>query len=246
MAQPIFLSLEEIEQIGVKVFKNECAGKNECLLEWNEGEGFLSLGIGHFIWYPQGVTEPFEESFPVLIKYLKEKGIKLPAWLDQEPFPTCPWITREDFIKNKSGFKAQELYKLLSETKSLQSAFLVSRLDVILSLILENVDDRDDFRIKNKFKRLASTPQGIFVLVDYANFKGLGISLGERYQEQGWGLVQVLSRMKDDEQELNPVEEFVKEAQKILTERVNNAPVGRQEQKWLLGWQNRVNSYLKE
>ena len=47
------LSDEEINLIGQRIFRNECAGKIEYLTAWNEGEEFASLGIGHFIWYPK-------------------------------------------------------------------------------------------------------------------------------------------------------------------------------------------------
>lgn len=53
-AQAIQLSMEEIRLIGERVFENECASREESLIDWNEGEDFLSLGIGHFIWYPRG------------------------------------------------------------------------------------------------------------------------------------------------------------------------------------------------
>ena len=52
--QAIQLSTEEIRWIGERVFENECASRDESLIKWNEGEEFLSLGIGHFIWYPRG------------------------------------------------------------------------------------------------------------------------------------------------------------------------------------------------
>src|SRR3989338_6301929 len=77
--QTLTLSPSEVQRIGEKIFENECAKKEECLLEWNEGEEFLSLGIGHFIWYPQGQTSPFEESFPKFLEYLKSTGQKIPG-----------------------------------------------------------------------------------------------------------------------------------------------------------------------
>ena len=69
------------EVVGKKVWINECEGQVAGLTSWNGDEGFPSLGIGHFIWYPAGKEGPFEESFPLLIGYLKERGIELPAWL---------------------------------------------------------------------------------------------------------------------------------------------------------------------
>ena len=45
----------------------------EYLTHWNEGEDFPSLGIGHFIWFPEGVDAPFDEQFPALISYLRQQ-----------------------------------------------------------------------------------------------------------------------------------------------------------------------------
>ncbi|RYD29224.1 MAG: hypothetical protein EOP87_18635, partial [Verrucomicrobiaceae bacterium] len=38
--------------IGRKIWQNESGGTVNGLTAWNGGEGFPSLGIGHFIWYP--------------------------------------------------------------------------------------------------------------------------------------------------------------------------------------------------
>ncbi len=243
--QTIPLSPKEIKQIGDMVFEHECAGKDECLLEWNKGEEFLSLGIGHFIWYPEGKIGPFEESFPVFMKFLKENGKTIPKWLDVKPFPRCPWPTKKDFLKNQQSSKAQELYKFLIETKLQQSIFLVARLEAALPLILRSVANEDRAEIRKQFNRVASSPQGVYALVDYVNFKGLGVSKCERYNGKGWGLLQILSEMKGNEQGVKALEEFVEVANKILMKRVDNSSVDRQEQNWLLGWQNRVRSYLE-
>ena len=44
-----------VQELGQRIWKNECAGSVQGLVSWNEGEAFPSLGIGHFIWYPAGV-----------------------------------------------------------------------------------------------------------------------------------------------------------------------------------------------
>jgi hypothetical protein len=81
------------EIVGNKVWVNECDGTVAGLTSWNGGEAFPSLGIGHFIWYPAGWHGPYVESFPLLIAYLKERGIELPRWLS--PLGPCPWPSRE-------------------------------------------------------------------------------------------------------------------------------------------------------
>jgi len=50
--------------IGDKVYQNECASKPHNLTYWGKGEDFPSFGVGHFIWYPSGVEETFQETFP--------------------------------------------------------------------------------------------------------------------------------------------------------------------------------------
>src|SRR5436190_15629084 len=81
----------ELEVVGHRVWQNECGGTREGLTSWNTGENFASLGIGHFIWYPKGVNGPFEESFPLLIKFFATNGVKVPAWI--KPEDDCPWST---------------------------------------------------------------------------------------------------------------------------------------------------------
>ena len=77
---PVTLTLSEsqLSWVGERIFQNECAGKHECLVHWNQGEAFPSLGIGHFIWYPAGVEGRFTESFPDLIRFMKQQGQALP------------------------------------------------------------------------------------------------------------------------------------------------------------------------
>lgn len=242
-AQSISISPGEIRKISQQVFQNECSGKEECLVEWNAGEEFMSLGIGHFIWYPQGQTGPFDESFPKFLDYLKSTGYKLPGWLSNSP--GCPWPSRDEFLENRKSPRSNELRKLLSETKSKQGDFLVKRLNEALPLMLKNSPPEKRKQLREQFYRVAGTPAGVFALVDYVNFKGLGTSLSERYQGQGWGLMQILSAMPEQTEGRAALEEFVQTADKMLVERVKNAPAYRNEEKWLPGWKRRVNSYLE-
>src|SRR5690606_2975423 len=66
----LVLTPDQLTWVGRQIFQNECAAKVICLVHWNQGEAFPSLGIGHFIWYPRGVDEPFVESFPTLIAFM--------------------------------------------------------------------------------------------------------------------------------------------------------------------------------
>lgn len=94
-----------------------------------------------------------------------------------------------------------------------------------------------------QFYRLAHTPGGLFVLLDYLNFKGEGIAVQKK--RQGWGLLQVLQEMRGMEPGAPAVDEFVESAKRILTRRVKNAPEERGEERWLKGWHNRIEGYRK-
>src|SRR2546423_8459695 len=73
----VTLTHTEATRIGKKIWQNECNGTISGLTSWNAGEDFASLGIGHFIWYPEGKPGPFEESFPKLVAFVAQHGAKL-------------------------------------------------------------------------------------------------------------------------------------------------------------------------
>lgn len=246
LAQNISLSQKEVSRIAERVFANECSSQAECLIEWNEGEDFLSLGIGHFIWYPEGQKGPFEESFLNYLSFCRAAGEKIPPWLDKTPFPACPWGSRENFLNQQKDPRLRELKEFLLNTKPRQVAFLIQRLKDALPLMLRRVRPINARTITRKFFLMASSPSGIYALVDYINFKGLGVWERERYQGQGWGLLQVLSRMNEPVSPSAAQEEFVRAAKIVLSQRVANSPPERNEQKWLAGWLRRAESYLKE
>ncbi|MDD5422010.1 MAG: hypothetical protein WC592_03250 [Candidatus Omnitrophota bacterium] len=238
------VSSGDIRRIGDMVFRNECSGKEELLVNWNEGEDFLSLGIGHFIWYPATDVKDFIESFPLFLRYAKDSGAEIPGWLGRNLSRPCPWNTRDEFLRSQDDPRLIELRRFLISTKLVQARFIVKRLDDALPIMLKNVPEEDRGGISARFGRLSLSRSGAFAMVDYINFKGLGISPSERYNGKGWGLTQVLLNMKEDNAANDTLKEFVNAAKRTLEERVNNAPPGRNEKKWLAGWQNRVESYL--
>jgi len=89
---------------------------------------------------------------------------------------------------------------------------------------------------------LCATPEGSFALIDYVNFKGEGISPTERYQGEGWGLLQVLQSMRPGSVAQAPAR-FAEASVVVLTRRVRLAPAARGEQRWLEGWRNRCLRY---
>jgi len=244
-APQISLTDQEAEWIGDKIFQNECGGKDGYLVAWNKGEDFMSLGIGHFIWYPADKPGPFDESFPGLLKFIGQKGGDIPAWLREQEDPHCPWGSREEFLKDPEDPKIRDLRKFLAETKDLQLLFIVNRLKNALPKMLDSVPKELRLHIEQQFYRMAAAPSGMYALVDYVNFKGEGTLATERYKGQGWGLVQVLGRMDGSAKGPQAVREFVQEAGGLLTDRVDNAPPGRDERRWLPGWKNRLNTYVQ-
>jgi hypothetical protein len=224
-------------EIGLRVWQNECAATLEGLTSWNEGEKFASLGIGHFIWYPS-VRGPYVETFPKLLEFMREKGVDLPTWLND--CKRCPWKNREQFNREKGNKKMLYLRRLLKDTLAIQAEFMALRLEEALPTLEAHAPaDRKEMILAN-YHRLAETPCGLYTLVDYVNFKGYGTSPSERYANSGWGLMQVLDSMKPD---LDPSEEFIRSAKEVLTERVKNAPSQRNEQRYLMGWFNRIDTY---
>ena len=95
-------------------------------------------------------------------------------------------------------------------------------------------------KIRANFRRLASTGAGTFALIDYVNFKGEGTKPTERYQGEGWGLLQVLAGMAS---EGSAPKAFGHSAAAVLERRVRNAPPERNEARWLPGWKSRVRAY---
>jgi hypothetical protein len=235
----VHLSKQQALEVGKKVWRNECSGSIAGLTSWNVGEEFPSLGIGHFIWYPEGVRGPFKESFPELVSFMQKRQAQIPAWLSSSP--ACPWNSRDQFLAERDSSRMVELRTLLSSTVGLQTEFIVQRLQDALPKMLEKSPPESRTKVKKQFERMiASGSRGAFALIDYVNFKGEGVLETERYNGQGWGLLQVLESMDESG---DAVSQFSISARKMLERRVRNSPPARQESRWLRGWTKRVNAY---
>ena len=227
------------QQIGVKIWKNECGGTLEGLTHWGRNENFPSLGIGHFIWYPEGKRDRFQEGFPPLLSFLKNEKAALPKWLQNTD--ACPWNSRDEFYQEINSPRMTELRQFLFDTRNLQAIFIANRLEKALPQMIEKLSYQEKERITALFNQLAADPQGLYALIDYVNFKGEGTSPAETYKGQGWGLLQVLQAIPTSSK--NVVTDFIESAKKILAQRVQNAPPEKQEEKWLKGWMNRLETY---
>jgi len=234
------LSQKDLVNIGDKIWYNECGKKLEGLTHWKEGENFASLGIGHFIWYPQNHRESFQETFPSLLRFFYEKNIEIPTWLRQTP--PCPWNSRAEFDADFHSARMHQLRQFLYTTRALQTLFMVEQLERVLPLMLAAIPISQRSKITHLFSTLHADKYGLYALIDYLNFKGSGISEQERYQGKGWGLLQVLQAMP--ETTTHPLEDFILKAKDLLTQRVKNAPQEREEGRWLKGWLARLDAYL--
>jgi hypothetical protein len=240
-AEPVRISDADALRIGKRIWQNESNGTVAGLTAWNAGENFASLGIGHFIWYPQDVHGPFEESFPKLLAFARERNVAIPRWLGQSP--ACPWNSRAEFSSAQNSSQMREIRQFLSRTIDLQAQFMVARLQQSLAKMLDEAPPADRANIERQFARVASTPHGCYALVDYVNFKGEGVLRTERYRGEGWGLLQVLEQMHGPDNGPGAAREFSNSAATMLRRRVQNSPPERHEARWLPGWLNRVHSY---
>ena len=243
LAQIPSFNEEHRQWLGERIFLNECNARFECLTSWNPGEDFPSLGIGHFIWYQAGQSEPFEETFPGLLAFYDEQQVALPVWLREPLQRESPWRSREQFMAQQDSLGIQELRTFLATTKGVQIDYISRRLDGSLQEILGHFHAQQRAEMEDRIYSLASShpPLGLYALIDYVHFKGTGLNPSERYRDQGWGLLQVLQQMQSSTVSL---ENFVAAAEVVLRRRVDNAPVERDEQRWLAGWVNRLQTYL--
>lgn len=236
------LSAVQIDRVGRRIWQNECGGTVAGLTSWNVGEDFASLGIGHFIWYPQGQSGPFEESFPPLAAFLAARGHGVPGWMRG----SCPWPTKSAFEADKNGARQQELRALLGRTVREQTEFIMERMERALPKMLAAAPAGKRAWVNLAFGSLKATPEGVFCLIDYVNFKGEGTSPKERYQGQGWGLLQVLQEVGESPSSYIAWNvQFAEAAKRVLSRRVANAPPERKEQRWLAGWHNRCDGYKR-
>ncbi len=235
----VSVSPQVAEQIGAKIWKNECGGTLEGLTHWGKNENFPSLGIGHFLWYPAGKRDRFVEGFPPLLAFLKSQNVTVPDWLQS----TCPWNNRDEFYAEINSPKMKELRQFLYDTRNLQAIFIANRLEKALPKMIEKLSLAEKEKITATFNKLANDPQGLYALIDYVNFKGEGTSPSETYKGQGWGLLQVLQAIPATSK--NVVVDFVESAKNVLVQRVQNSPPERNEERWLKGWSNRLETYRR-
>ncbi len=234
--QGIRMKRADVATLGQRIWANECAGSVRGLVSWNDGEAFPSLGIGHFIWFPRGARTPFKESFPSFVRYARAQGVRVPAFFDGP----APWRNKAAFLADRSG-RADQMRRWLAQNVEIQTHFIIARSHRSLGVMMRA--SRRPADVQARYLALAATPQGMYCLVDYVNFKGEGIKPEEGYRGQGWGLLQVLEEMRGRPTGRAACAEFSRAAATVLRRRVANSPASRGEKRWLPGWLNRCASY---
>ena len=239
------LSAYELRVISDKIYLNEASSNPDKLMIWATGENFASVGIGHFIWYPAGEPKRFDETFPSMIDYFVQKGVQIPRWLLAARHTGAPWKNKASFEHSKNDKEFQQLKMLLLNTKELQTQFFFDRIHASIPQIVKLAPPQDRKRIIANYNALARSKGGWYPLIDYINFKGKGTKPSERYNNQGWGLLQALQEMRPVIAGQQALDEFSRATQAVLERRVRNSPPANNEKRWLPGWRNRTRSYRK-
>jgi hypothetical protein len=231
----IELTAADSNAIAQQIFLNEGQGKRENLVYWSENEAFPSMGIAHFIWYPEDSQDAVSrfggDSFPPLVRYLQDKGEVLPDILKKSlPELVCPWKNRAEFLNDKAG--AESIRAFLDKTKGHQSAFVFQRFAKAYPAMLASAEESEREKLKTRIEAVIASKAGFFPLVDYVNFKGEGLKGGS------WGLLQVLQNMQDTN--TDAAKEFAAASARVLTKRVEKNP---KDGVFLAGWINRTQVY---
>ena len=233
----------ELNVISDKIYKNETGGNPKYLMYWSPNEDFASLGIGHFIWYPKDEPKRFDETFPSMIDYYVANKVEIPRWLLQARKIGAPWRNKEVFERARSDKQFQQLKTILMNTKALQTQFFFDRVHASIPEIIAHVALEYRKHIVSNYNALVTTTGGLYPLIDYINFKGKGIKATERYNNQGWGLLQVLKNMRPVQKGAGALAEFSRVAYLMLERRVRNSPIEKNEKRWLPGWKKRTDTY---
>lgn len=239
-AGAIKLTGTQKDSIGRKIWQNESGGKVSGLTHWNDGEEFPSMGIGHFIWYPKGFNGRWTETWPEFVNYATSRGLVVPTVGRQAD---CPWPGKASFMRDFKGAHLSGLRKWLASNIPIQTEFIAYKSRAALPKIMNAAPAAQRARMKANYDQVASTPNGIYALVDYVNFKGDGTNPREAYAGQGWGLMWVLMEMKTFYSGQAAAREFGAAAKRRLDLRIKNSPKSRGESRWREGWHNRCHSY---
>jgi hypothetical protein len=192
--------------------------------------------------YPAGVKGRFRESWPPFVAFARQRGLTPPPpGLE----PASPWRTKAEFQRDFNSPAMTALRNWLAENVGVQTDFIIGRSQAALPAMLATAPAAARARIETNFRKVGTTTNGTYALIDYVNFKGDGTLATERYHGLGWGLMQVLADMRDVPAGQAAAAEFAAAAKRMLSRRIANSPPERGEKRWLAGWNNRCDTYAK-
>ena len=234
------ISDAELRAIGYRIYTNECSGEIKNLTYWSPREPFPSMGIAHFIWYSTNYGSPLGDSFSKMLMFYEQNGINLPGWVKKTNYK-CPWTTRTAFYRDFNSPQMKYLRDLLKSTMYLQTKFIIVRFQEKTNRIFQaSKTPQMRQHVQYQFYRVASSPMGVYALIDYVNFKGAGTM-----NSGGWGLLQVLENMKGQGTGKKAVIEFANSAKTVLKNRVSQSKNKSTESKNLRGWYRRIDTYCQ-
>lgn len=232
--------------IAKKIHQNQRQdGKGE-LVKWNSADDFVALGIGRFVWYPAGKRGRYKETFPAFLVYAESQRAPLPTWLAQRPTRGGPWATKAAFERAQKDSQMQELRDFMRRSGGLQVSFLAAQQKRDLINMAQQLPQAERQKVLRNYQTVRRTPGGLYPLLDYTLFQGDGGNKNERYQNQGWGLLQVLKNMEHVQPGKAALAEFMRAADDVLVRRVANSPIERREARLLSKWQKRLQTYRAE
>ncbi len=199
------------------------------------------MGIGHFLWSPLKRLQDKDQSFAMLIHYQEDRGITVPHWLQGVRVPPCPWPNRQAFLNAQNSAPMRELRQHLANTIASQSKFMLYRTHIAVDRMLATANKYDRNYLAHSLKKLTCNNKGLYVLIDYLNFKGLGLT-SYKHKRYGWGLMSVLLDMRNAPGTLSTRQAFAWSANKLLSRRVAYSR-NPQAKKWILGWRKRLKTY---
>ncbi|MCB9072282.1 MAG: hypothetical protein H6623_01575 [Bdellovibrionaceae bacterium] len=203
------LSSQNLREVAATLLFNETSCNEKYIMHWNPKEDFPSLGLPHAIWFPRGVSYKYEEVFPDMWRFLYKRalssGKSIPHFMQGKENPGLAWTRYEyenpdretlaDIMAMKNFLKDPQVLEWQAEFVAERTS---GELYKMLAAASMEVPSTRDVVYKN-LKELLSTDLGKMAVIDYVNFKGVGlkpISLPGASRQVNWGLRAVLENME--------------------------------------------------
>lgn len=156
---------QDYAKIVAYVAGNEFQNNPEGAIDWNDGEAFASLGIGHFIWYPKDVEQRFTESFPKMARFLLQNWPDESSLNDEarshyryarnffytrDEVRFCPWNTKTEFLKwkreNPHGWSSLIFFLNHAPVKRIQVDYLNADFQMSLVALIDDLQGEENLR----------------------------------------------------------------------------------------------------